>query len=357
MDHVLFLAFGNPHSDNYQPGQEAVIFHKIVDRLKALPGVSGVAINNSLPGYNPGGRHEIKVPGSSHVERAGIDGCSENLPQVLGLELAMGSWFTESDVAAARRVAVINQTMALHFFGGEDAVGRQFTAKAMAIEGQSPQDADFQVIGVLHDMKDFGPQVPVIPMAFVPRTVTGGLLGGGVLFIKTKVDPASLMHAVREEVWAFDRNVIFSPESGPYVDTFYWLTYSAHEFGLMTFAPLAGIALLLVVIGIFSVMAYTVSLQTHEIGVRMALGAQQSNILKMILSRGVRLIGIGTLVGFVASFWLTRFLASQIWGVSATDPWTFAFVVTLVSLVGVAACMLPASRAAAVDPLVALRHE
>ena len=104
-------------------------------------------------------------------------------------------------------------------------------------------------------------------------------------------------------------------------------------------------------------MAYTVSLQTHEIGVRMALGAQQSIILKMILSRGVRLTGIGTIVGLVASLWLTRFLASQIWGVSATDPWTFAFVVTLVALVGASACVLPASRAAAVDPLVALRHE
>jgi predicted permease len=358
IDHVLFLAFGNPHGDNYQPGQEAVIVHKIVEHLKALPGVTDVAINNSLPGYNPGERHEVRAPGSSHVERVGMDGCSENLVQVLGLQLARGSWFTESDVAGARRVAVINETMALRFFGGEDPTGREFTAKAIASESQPPQDAGFQVIGVLRDMKDFGPQVPVLPMAFVPHTVTTGLLGGGgVLFIKTKVAPASLMHAVKEEVWAFDRNVILSPESGPYVDTFYWLTYSAHEFGLMTFAPLAGIALLLVVIGIFSVMAYTVSLQTHEIGVRMALGAQQSNILKMIVSRGVRLIGIGTLVGLVASFWLTRFLASQIWGVSATDPWTFAFVVALVALVGVAACVLPASRAAAVDPLVALRHE
>jgi putative ABC transport system permease protein len=162
---------------------------------------------------------------------------------------------------------------------------------------------------------------------------------------------------VQEAVWAFDRNVIFSPQSGPYLDTFYWLTYSAHEFGLMTFAPLAAIALLLVVIGIFSVMAYTVSLQTHEIGVRMALGAQRANILNMTLARGARLIGVGTIVGLVASFSLTRFLASQIWGVSATDPWTFAAAATLVALVGVAACVLPARRAAKLDPLVALRYD
>jgi putative ABC transport system permease protein len=357
VDHLLFVAFANPHGDSYQPGQEAVIFQKTVARLKQLPGVTDVAINNSLPGYNAGVRREVSVPGSSHTERAGVDGCSANLFQVLELQLATGSWLTEGDVADARRVAVINQTMALHLFGGEDPVGRQFTAKAMEIKGQPPQDVDFQVSGVLRDVKDFGPQVPVIPMAFVPHTVTGPLLGGGVLFIKTKVAPASLMHAVQETVWAFDRNVIFSPQSGPYVDTFYWLTYSAHEFGLMTFAPLAAIALLLVVIGIFSVMAYTVSLQTHEIGVRMALGAQRANILNMILARGARLIGVGTIVGLVASFSLTRFLASQIWGVSPTDPWTFAAAATLVALVAVAACVLPARRAAKLDPLVALRYD
>jgi putative ABC transport system permease protein len=357
-DHLLFVAFGNPHSDNYLPGQEAIIFQKIVGRLKALPGVTNVAINNSLPGYNPGARHEVSAPGSSYVERVGMDGCSENLVQVLGLQLARGSWFTESDVAGARRVAVINQTMALHFFGGEDPLGRQFTAKAMAIEGQPPQDAEFQVIGVVRDVKDFGPQVPVIPMAFVPHTVTGGLLGGGgVLFIKTNVPPASLLHAVKERVWAFDRNVIFSPESGPYVDEFYWLTYSAHEFGLMTFAPLAGIALLLVVIGIFSVMAYTVSLQTHEIGVRMALGAHQANILKMVLARGARMVAAGIILGLFASYGLTRFLASQVWGVSTADPWTFGAVAILAIFVGLPACYVPAKRATRLDPMAALRYE
>jgi len=125
----------------------------------------------------------------------------------------------------------------------------------------------------------------------------------------------------------------------------------------MTFAPLAAIALLLVVIGVFSVMAYNVSLQTHEIGVRMALGAQQRNILKMILAKGVRLVAAGIVLGLLASYALTRFLANQIWGVSTTDSWTFVSVAALVTLVGVAACLLPARRAARVDPLVALHYE
>jgi putative ABC transport system permease protein len=356
-DRLLFVAFGSPHSGTYPPGQEAIIFQKIVERLKSLPGVADVAINNSLPGYNAGGRHEVTASGSSHVEQAGLDGCSVNAFQVLELQLVRGRWFTDGDVAAARQVAVINQTMALHFFGGDDPVGKQFTAKGMAIGGQPPKDADFQVIGVLRDVKDFGPQVPVIPMAFIPHTVTSGPLGGGLLFIKTKVAPASLMPAVQEQVWAFDRNVIFSPQSGPYLDTFYWLTYSAYEFGLMTFAPLAGIALLLVISGIFSVMAYTVSLQTREIGIRMALGAQQTDVSRMVLRKGLGLIATGVAIGLCASFALTRLLASQIWGVSPTDPWTFSAVIAVIVVVGLAASYIPARRAMRVDPMVALRHE
>lgn len=181
--------------------------------------------------------------------------------------------------------------------------------------------------------------------------------GGGILFLRTKGDPSLLMNAVRKEVWAVDRNQMFSPETGPYTEEFYRLTYSAHEFGLATFTGVAGIALLLVVIGVFSVMAYTVSLQTHEIGIRMALGAQQAEILRMVLRKGFVLISAGIFIGLFASYALTRFLTSQIWGVSATDPWTFAAVVIVILLVGLTACLLPARSAARVDPLVALRYE
>ena len=110
-------------------------------------------------------------------------------------------------------------------------------------------------------------------------------------------------------------------------------------------------------VGVFSVMAYTASLQTRAIGIRMALGAQQSSILKMILGKGARLIGAGIVIGLGVSYWLTRFLASQIWGVSVRDPWTFTGVLVLIVIVGFAACVLPARRAARVDPMTALRWD
>jgi len=201
-------------------------------------------------------------------------------------------------------------------------------------------------------MKDRGLQQPSLPMAFIPHTIAGSYL----LLLKTTVPPASLVHSVQEQVWAVDHDQVFYMLD-PLKDFLQKLTYAIPEFGLTAFAPLAGIGLLLVMVGVFSVMAYTVSLQTREIGIRMALGAQQSSILKMVLGKGARLIVAGIVIGLGVSYWLTRFLASQIWGVSIRDPWTFAGVLILIVLVGLAACLLPARRAARVDPMTALRSE
>jgi ABC-type antimicrobial peptide transport system permease subunit len=123
------------------------------------------------------------------------------------------------------------------------------------------------------------------------------------------------------------------------------------------FGPLASIALLLVTAGVFSVMAYTVSLQTHEIGIRIALGAQQGNIMRMVLLRGLRLVAAGIVVGVAASLELTRFIASQIWGISATDAATFVSVAILLTIVALAACWIPARRAMKIEPMEALRYE
>jgi putative ABC transport system permease protein len=350
---LFFAPIGQPFGSKESTQQQQDNARKIEERLKALPGVIELAVNNSLPGYNPGKRFEANVPGSTHSEKVGFSGCSENLLRTLEMQMSSGRWLSESEVNAAQPVAVINQTMAALFFEGENPLGRQIEAKEFDEKVQPARDMYFQVIGVVRDIKDYGPQVPVLPMAFVPYTIRGG----GILFLKTNADPALLMNPVRQEMWAVDPKAVFSPQMGPYLDVFYELTYSTHELGLTTFTGVAGVALMLVLIGVFSVMAYTVSLQTREIGVRIALGAQEHQILQMMLRRGSLLIAAGTCIGLLASFGLTRFLASQIWGISTTDPLTFGVVVTLVVVAGLAACYLPARRAARVDPLVALRYE
>jgi putative ABC transport system permease protein len=220
----------------------------------------------------------------------------------------------------------------------------------------SPHDTYFEIVGIVRDYKTRGydnPSWQIFPQAFVPYSVAG--YNWRAFLARTTVDPNSLLKNVGEEVRAVDPGVQIA-ESGTLEGSLQDF-YQGPKFELAMLAAFAVIGLALLVIGIFSVMAYTVSLQTHEIGVRMALGAQQSNILKMILGKGARLIAAGILIGLFASLGLTRFLASQIWGVSVTDPWTFSTVVTLVVVVGLAACLLPARRAAIVDPLVALRYE
>jgi predicted permease len=356
---VLLVAFMPPPSHNLTPAvkrfttpQGRVLLQEVVQRLKTIPGVADVAIEDTIPGYGPTHGPEVTVPGATHSEEAGLFACDENLLQTLQLQLLHGTWLSEADVRTSQYVAVINERLARDFFGDANPVGQQLKVKAFKTPVDPPREAYFQIIGVVRDVKSVGPQHPAIPMIFLPFTVRGGF----ALLLKTTVEPSSLTHSVQEQIWAVDRDEIVGISS-PLEDFLQKNTYATPEFGLMTSAPLACIALLLVAIGIFSVMAYTVFLQTHEIGIRMALGADQASVLKMILAKGARLIATGIVIGLCTSLVLTRFLASQIWGVSLTDPWTYSAVVALIVLVGLAACLVPAHRAAQVDPLVALRYE
>ena len=220
----------------------------------------------------------------------------------------------------------------------------------------APHDTYFEIIGIVRDFKTRSydnPSWQSFPQAFVPYSVAG--FNWRVFMARTSVDPSSLLKNMGQEVRALDPGVQIST-SGTLEGSLQEF-YRGPQFQLATLAGFAGIGLVLVVIGIFSVMAYTVSLQTHEIGIRMALGAQQTTVLRLVLFNGFCLVAGGILIGLFASYGLTRFLASQISGVSVRDPWTFAAVVTLVVIVGLAACLLPARRAARVDPLVALRYE
>jgi len=161
---------------------------------------------------------------------------------------------------------------------------------------------------------------------------------------------------VRREIWSVDRNVAltFTGTIEGYLQQF---SYAGPKFGLILMGIFATVGLVLVAIGVFSVMAYSVSLQTHEIGIRMALGAPTSNVLKMVLRKGLGLISAGIVLGAVASLALTRLVASQFWGVSPRDPMTFIGVMLVLAAVGTTACLIPARRATRVDPLIALRYE
>ncbi len=305
-----------------------------------------------LPGYNGGHGSQVSVPGSGQVEEAGLSDGSENLLRTLEFRLIRGRWFAKGEVDSAQYVAVINRRMADDFFGDADPMGRQLEVKSFAARSEPPHDAYFQIVGVIADVKNYGPTQPALPQAFIPYTIRGK----AILMLKTKTDPTSLMHPIQEQIWAIDRGIVFG-EFTPMTEMLNRFTYSAPKLVIAAVTPLAIIGLLLVIAGVFSVMAYTVSLQTHDIGIRLALGAQQGDILRMVLKKGLILIAAGIVIGVGVSIGLTRFIASQLWGVSPTDPWTFAAVVVGILVVGLAACSLPARRATQVDPVVTLRYE
>jgi putative ABC transport system permease protein len=189
-------------------------------------------------------------------------------------------------------------------------------------------------------------------MAFIPPIISGGF----ILQIKTSGSPESLMRSVQDQVWSIDRTEVFWILD-PLTEFLREHTLATPEFGVTLAIPMAGIALLLALVGIFSVVAYNVSLRTQEIGVRMALGARPRNILGMVVRHAAQLLGAGILLGLGASYALTRFISTQVWGIKATDPPTFAAVIAVFIATGLIACTLPARRAARIDPLVALRYE
>jgi putative ABC transport system permease protein len=329
-----------------------VVLQKVVSRLKTMPGVTHVSIQDTIPGYGPGRGPEVTAPGSGRVEEAGLLSCDENFLQTVELRLIRGSWLSRDEVDTAHHVVVINQRLAHDLFGKGDPVGQQLEVKRFQGVSISSEDTYFQIVGVVIDIKTVGPQQPAIPIVFIPFTVRGG----NFLLLKTGVPPDSLKRAVQEQVWEVDPNEIFVALD-PLTTFLRRFTYAPSEFGVTMFGPLASIALLLVIAGVFSVTAYTVSLQTHEIGIRIALGAQQGNIMRMVLLRGLRLVAAGIVVGLAASLVLTRFIASQIWGISATDAATFVSAAILLTIVALAACWIPARRAIKIEPMEALRYE
>lgn len=323
-------------------------FRDLLARVGRLPGVIAVTETNSLPPYG-GGRSQVDVPGRTHLEKwqAIVQLCSEGYFQTLQIHMARGRALMDSDVEGARKMAVVNQTLAAKFFGSDDPIGRTIRVNALG-------DAVFEIVGIAVDSRNQGLQDPPLPQLFLPYTVTG-LFQRGIL-ARTSVPPSTLIPAVQREVWAVDRGVAVTL-TGSLDEFLTRFTYAEPRLGLVLMSVFAGVGLLLVAIGVFSVVAYTVSRQTHEIGVRMALGARQGHVLRMVLRMGCVLLGGGLILGLAGAVASTRLLAAQLWGVSPRDPVTLAMVAGVVAVAGLAACYFPARRAARVDPLIALRYD
>jgi len=354
--HMLYARVVSSADDHFESSpRKKFFFDQVLKRVAAVPGVVNATESLGLPPLGGAGS-DITVLGRPHTQNwdSMMELCDESYFRTLGLRLVLGRLLSQNDVASDRYVAVINQAFVRAYFGSENPLQQKIKFNVFDELPNTPHDAYFEVVGVVGDFKNNGLLEPTLPEVFLPRSVTD--VGDRMILATTSVDPKSLVPQVEREVWAVDPNAAVTT-SGSVKDLMVERTYVQPQFGAIATGAFATIGLLLALVGIFSIMAYSVTLQTHQIGVRMALGAQQSDVLAMVLWQGLRLVSIGILIGLFASFALTRFLASQIPGVSTTDPMAFCAAVILFLATSLIACLLPARHATRLDPLMALRYE
>ena len=354
-DHILVARLPLP-VDRYKTADQVAGFYRpLLQRLKALPGVLEATETSTLPPYG-GIPSDIEIPGKTHAEKwnAMFQLVSEGYFPVLKIQFVDGRGFTEAEVTGARKLAVVNQTFVKKYLGNENPIGRQVRIAQLGEFDDAVKEPTFEIIGLVADAKNRGLQDPPEPEIWVPFTVTGSAFRG--ILVRTAKEPLTMLNAVEHEIWATDSNVAltFTGTLDGYISQF---SYAGPRFGFFLMTIFGGIGLLLVTIGVYSVLAYTTARRTHEIGIRMALGAEGSDVQGMVIRMGLRLVGIGVAIGLIVSVAIGRVIATQLWGVSAYDPWTLVCVPALLLITGIVACWLPARRAASVDPLVALRYE
>ncbi len=337
----------------YDEVRGRAFFKQLERRVRALPGVEEVALAHSYPMgyYSLSGYVLAEGHGLAQEERRPIAGYNKVSPGyfvTMRIPILQGRRFTPDDSEHSRPVAVVNELMADRLWPGQDPVGRRFS-----ISG--PQGPFLEVVGVSEDGKyNWIFQDPEMYF-FVPIAQHYDPLR--VLHVRTTVPPETLSVAVQREIRALDADLSVydamtmaqSLEGG---NGFFLI-----RMGALFAGALGLLGLLLAVVGVYGVVSSAANQRTYEIGIRMALGAQRGDILRMIVGQGLVLVGIGLVLGIAASFGLGKFIANMLFGISAHDPATFAGVVMLLGAVALLACYIPARRATRVDPLIALRYE
>ena len=353
-ENVLFAPIPLGSSQYQTAASQEQFLSQALSRVRALPGVVSATTTTGMPLFG-GWRNDLELPGSSQgdaVWQAMFQLCSDDYLQTLGIRLLQGRDLTRADLAESRRVAVVNRTFVLRFLEGRDPLGRRIKVKNEAFRA-GPEDVGFEIVGVMADAKNQGIREPPFPEVLVPSSVTK-TVGRGLLVKTTGALP--IAESVKREIWAVDRGVSVG-RSRTLTEILKHWTYAEPRLGLYIFGSFAVLGLALVILGVYSVIAYNVSRQTQEIGIRMALGAERSDVLRMTLRTGLKLVVLGVVIGASSSLAATRVLANQLWNVSPRDPLTLGFVVAIVGVAGLAASYFPARRATRVDPMVVLRSE
>lgn len=349
---VLTMTVVLPAEKYADNNRQVIFFDQLNERVRSIPGVNGVGTVNILP-LQGGNTTRVNVEGDpvpppGQETECNIRTVDESYFQTLGIPIVAGRMFDERDKADATPVVIIGKSLADRVFAGRDPIGRRLVYAGV-------KEPPIQIVGVVGDVKISGLDEAIRPVIYYPFRQDGAT--GTNLVVRTNADPTALAGAIRNEIRTLEPDVaLFN------VNTMDQLISGSpaafmRRFPALLISIFAGVALLLASIGIYGVVSYSVSQQTHYIGVRMALGARGFDILKMVLKQGLFLALAGMAIGVVAALALMRLLRSLLFEVHANDTTTFALVVGALFIVALIACYLPARRATKVDPLVALRYE
>jgi putative ABC transport system permease protein len=341
---------------NTTPQQIAGFYQQLTERLRALPGVVNASVVFQLPLSGSAATTGLTIEGHptnpSDRPNGVIQMVDPEYFRTMGIPLVKGRAFTERDNLKSAPVLIINSTLARQHFPNEDPIGKRI-GPGFSTVPMNDETFMREIVGVVADVKHQNLQGPPQPEIYFAQAQMP--ISAMTVVIRAAGEPRALQNTVRGVVQSLDHNApVYSVRT---VEEVVGRSVSAPRFNTLLLGLFAGVALILTAVGLYGVISYSVAQNTQQIGIRVALGAQTGDVIKLIVGQGARLTLAGVVIGLGAAYVLTRLMSNLLYGVAATDPWTFVGVAVLLMFVAFIACYLPARRATRIDPVVALRYE
>jgi putative ABC transport system permease protein len=350
---MLVAGVAFPPGEQMSAEAQLQFYRRAIERVGSIPGVSAAALTSVTPPFG-GSSSPLEIPGLAVPPQSAtlVTFVSEQLLATLGTPLLQGRGLTALEVENKHLVTVVNETLAKRYLGGAP-LGRTVRLSAFTKLPVPVTDPTFVVVGVVRDVSNQGPRELPMPQVFVPFTFRSRAL---TLVVRTGDDPTRLSGAVKREFQALDPRVALVDPT-PLQTVLDRVLFARPRFNLLVLGIFATIGTVLVTLGVYGVLAYTVAQQTREIAIRLALGGERGHVVRMVLRLGLRMVAVGLGIGLAMSVVTNRLLQSELWGTTPTDPTTFAAAILVTLATGLVASFVPAWRAVRVEPMVALRHE